>query len=283
MAEEDRFLDASHTGDEQKLSSDVCRVGVRIPPFYPTKPAIWFAQIEGQFAIANITSDATKFYHVISQLEPPYADEVEDIIISPPSTNKYEKLKSELIRRLSASKDKKIKQLLIHEELGERTPSQFLRHLRHLAGQGVPDDFLQSIWASRLPTNTQTIIASQINTPLDDLAELADKIHDVLIPSPHAAACSCASTSTESTYQKQITQMAKQIAALTTKIKNISTDFGRKSRSRDRSRHTRSRTRSHSSYNRHPVCWYHYKFRDRAKMCIKPCDFEKAENNRGRP
>jgi hypothetical protein len=45
------------------------RFGIRVPPFWPEKPALCLAQIEGQFALSNITQDATKFYYVISQLD----------------------------------------------------------------------------------------------------------------------------------------------------------------------------------------------------------------------
>jgi hypothetical protein len=64
-------------------SSVVNRVGIRLPPFWPEKPAVWFAQLEGQFALSNITQDATKFYYVISLLDNKYAAEVEDVITNP--------------------------------------------------------------------------------------------------------------------------------------------------------------------------------------------------------
>ena len=48
-------------------------VGIRVLPFWPEKPAVWFAQLEGQFVLSNITKDSTKFYYVISQLENKYA------------------------------------------------------------------------------------------------------------------------------------------------------------------------------------------------------------------
>jgi hypothetical protein len=44
--------------------------------------------------------------------------------------------------------------------MGDRQPSQFLRHLRGLAPD-VPEDFLYTIWSSRLPLNIQTILAGQ--------------------------------------------------------------------------------------------------------------------------
>lgn len=85
---------------------EVNRVGVRVPPFYPEKPALWFAQLESQFALANITTDTTKYHYAMGQLEPIYAAEVEDIITAPPAPDKYERLRIELIKRLSASREK---------------------------------------------------------------------------------------------------------------------------------------------------------------------------------
>jgi hypothetical protein len=41
----------------------VSRVGIKISPFWPEDPAVWFAQLEAQFALAKITQDSTKYYH----------------------------------------------------------------------------------------------------------------------------------------------------------------------------------------------------------------------------
>ena len=57
-------------------TSTINHVGICVPPFWPEKPAVWFAQLEGQVALSNIIQDATKFYHVISQLDNKYAAEV---------------------------------------------------------------------------------------------------------------------------------------------------------------------------------------------------------------
>lgn len=214
--------EASKVGD---LESNVYRVGVRIPPFWPEKPALWFAQIEGQFVLSNITTDSTKFYYVIAQLDHQYAAEVEDIILSPPEVDKYLKLKFELIKRLSASKEKQIKQLLMHEELGDRKPSQFLRHLLHLAGTSIPHDFLRTIWASRLPQNIQTVIASQTESTLEIVAELADKVYEIVPSTPVVASTSSADTS----------EMLNQIAQLTQQVATLNAEVRSRSRSRSRS------------------------------------------------
>ncbi|CAK1593602.1 unnamed protein product [Parnassius mnemosyne] len=182
--------------DASDTSSEVFKVGVRVPPFWPEEPEIWFAQVEGQFAISGITSDFTKFSYVIGQLDHQFSKEVKDIIINPPASDKYIKLKTELIKRLSTSHEKKVKQLLMHEELGDRKPSQFLRHLQSLAGPQVPDDFLQTIWTSRLPRSIQTVLAAQPSASLEVLADLADRIQDIVPSSPQVASTCPASTST---------------------------------------------------------------------------------------
>ncbi|XP_063616163.1 uncharacterized protein LOC134789481 [Cydia splendana] len=254
----------------EHLTAESFRVGVKVPPFYPDKPALWFAQLEGQFRLSRVTTDETKFYYAMAQLEPQYAAEVEDIITSPPEDDKYGKLKSELIKRLSASRERKVQQVLNLEELGDRKPSQFLRHLQNLAGPGLPEDFLRSIWVNRLPKRTQDIVASQLKSSLEDLAELADRLHDVVTPAPQVAAAALPSTSSEP-LMLQIAELSRRMQALDAKVGRLSRPRGRSSS------HTRQRSaskRSNSNYRKFPTCWYHHKFGEQAKRCIKPCDYQ---------
>lgn len=252
---------------------EIYKVGIRVPPFWPEEPEIWFAQVEGQFAVAGITSDATKFNYVISQLDNRFSKEVKDIIINPPTSNKYGKLKTELIKRLTASNEKKLKQLLMHEELGDRKPSQFLRHLKGLAGRDVTDDFLKTIWTSRLPLGIQTVLAGQPSTSTtDDLADLADRVHDLASTTPTVAAVG------DSVPGSIVSELTKEIAELRRQIQKMSSS-DRSSRGRHRSSgHSRSRStsrqRSNSNYRKFPLCWYHGKFGDKASKCIRPCDFK---------
>lgn len=262
----------SGRGSTVPETADIFRVGVRIPPFWPEKPAIWFAQIEGQFAISRITEDTTKFYYVIAQLDNLYASEVEDIITSPPETNKYEKLKSELIKRLSVSRENNVKQLLMHEELGDRKPSQFLRHLQHLAGPTVPEDFLKTIWTSRLPSSMQTIIASQPTLPIEALADLADRINDIAPSNPQIATTSRPESAFD-TMARQIAELTRQVSELSAKV-NLRHSSRQRSRRSSRHRSPSPASQSHSSHRKYPICWYHHKFGDNATKCNRPCNFK---------
>lgn len=257
-------------------AASIFKVGVKVPPFWAEEPEIWFAQVEGQFAISGVTNDTTKFNYIIGHLDNQYSREIKDIIINPPATNKYQKLKTELVKRLSDTKEKKAKQLLMHEELGDRKPSQFLRHLKGLAGSSVTDEFMKTIWISRLPVNIQTVLAGQpAATSLDDLSDLADRVHDIIPPAPKIAAVS------DGVPSSIINELAHEISELRKQFQNLSE--GRSSRSRtpaSRSKRSPSRQRSQSNYRKYPVCWYHSKFGEKAGKCIRPCDY-KAENPRG--
>lgn len=262
-------------------SSNVFKVGVRVPPFWADEPEIWFAQVEGQFTISGITNDSTKFNYVIAQLDNQYSREVKDIIINPPATMKYAKLKSELIKRLGISNEKKTKQLLMHEELGDRKPSHFFRHLKDLAGPAVPDEFIKSIWTTRLPHGIQMVLAGQpASTSREDLCDLADRVNDLACSSPNVAAVtSRAPGSILSDLTREIAELRKQFQQFQ------ATTSGRSGRSRTRlpqgKRTETSRQRSQSNYRKYPLCWYHGKFGDRASKCMRPCDFKSAENAKG--
>ena len=67
----------------------VNQLTVRVPPFWPDDPALWFIQLEGQFQLNRITSDATKYHNVVGNLDPQFSTEVRDILSNPPATDMY--------------------------------------------------------------------------------------------------------------------------------------------------------------------------------------------------
>lgn len=257
--------------------SDIARVQVRIPPFWAADPEMWFAQIESQFLVANISRDDTKFGYVAGNLEARYAVEVRDILTNPPAEGKYLKLKSELIRRLSASQEQKTRRLLEQEVLGDKKPSQFLRYLQGLAGSAVPDNLLRSIWLSRLPSHMQAILTTQKATSLDAVAELADAIIEAS-PSFQVSAASVPPAPTmDALVQQFTTAMATMAAELRKEIASVAS-FQRSARPRSRSR-SMSRPRSSTGGE----CWYHSNFGTRARKCRSPCSHKPSpsENSQG--
>ncbi len=69
----------------QEEAPAVASVRIKLPPFWPSDPQVWFAQVEAQFATRRITVQRTKFEYMVSALAPEFAAEVRDIILAPPA------------------------------------------------------------------------------------------------------------------------------------------------------------------------------------------------------
>ncbi|GFW60367.1 transposon Ty3-I Gag-Pol polyprotein [Trichonephila clavipes] len=69
--------------------------------------------------------------------------------------------------------------LLLHNlQLGDKRPSHLLSEMRNLAPSKLEDDLLQTLWLQRLPANLQQVL-SVCKAPLDELTQIADKVHEV--------------------------------------------------------------------------------------------------------
>ncbi|XP_029163289.1 uncharacterized protein LOC114934743 [Nylanderia fulva] len=146
---------------------EISRVGMRMPEFTLSDPELWFNIVDRSFQAAGITVDSTKFGYALTAIGPNYTAEVRDIIMNPPAEHAYETLKTELVKRLSLSQEHKTRRLLEHEEIGDRKLSQFLRHLRGLAGNVVDDPVLRTIWLNRLPAYIQPHLVTRTADTLE--------------------------------------------------------------------------------------------------------------------
>lgn len=284
----DAFQDSAPTP-----GASVDRVAVRLPPFWSEDPDCWFAQAEAQFQLSGIKEDSTKFNLVVTQLDNRYAREVKELIKKPPANDKYEKLKQQLTKRVSVSRELQISQLMAGEELGDRKPSQFLRHLQTLADGGVSEEFLRGMWANRLPTHVQAIIISQSGT-LEEVAELADKICEISPPSTlqvastsglQGAGSGCAPpvpiNNFDALLQRLDTMITARIeSALSQQIAQLSIQDGRhRAPFRHVAARPRNRSRSRSRSRVAGICWYHNIFGDKAQKCTKPCNFRSGNKH----
>ncbi|KAJ8956442.1 hypothetical protein NQ318_010756 [Aromia moschata] len=167
---------------EQLTAGNSNRVALKLPPWIPSDPDMWLTLVDRTFDLANITCEDTKFSYVATDLDQSVIMEVRDIVMNPPASEPYKAITKALVNRLSVSQELKTRRLLEKEEMGDSKPSQFLRRLRALAGAAVSDDLLRTLWSGRLPQSVQAIIASQKNSKLDDVAELADAVMASIAP-----------------------------------------------------------------------------------------------------
>lgn len=255
-------------------AAQIDRVAVRLPQFIPGDPRLWFCMVDRSFEASGVTTEQTKFGHVLGVLDPRYAQEVRDIISTPPE-NPYTRLKEELIKRLGASQEENTRRLLESEEIGDRKPSQFLRHLRNLSGGTVDDSVLRTLWISRLPQSMQPIMATQKDVALDKAAEVADAACISTTVQPAHVAEVQPMASFEALINIKIAQMAldlrQEIAAVRRRDYSPANNYRGRSRSRGRDNYDRNRSNSRSSELINGVCWYHHTFGESARKCKPNC------------
>ena len=164
----------------------IAATSIKLPPFWPADPHIWFAQVEAQFATRKISVQKTMYEYVVASLMPEFATEVQDLILTIPEDHPYDQLKASLIKRTAASEQRRLQQLFHCEELGDRKPSQLLRRLQQLFGDSqahISPPFLRELFRQELPGNVRMVLASTSDhLPLEELTQLADRIMDVPPP-----------------------------------------------------------------------------------------------------
>lgn len=255
---------------EEPAPPSLAAINIKLPPFWPADPEVWFAQVEAQFTTRRITAQKSRFDYVIASLTAEVATEVRDLILRPPEANPYTVLKEQLIKRTAASEQRRLQQLFNSEELGDRKPTQLLRRMQQLLGDrvGVADGtFLRELFLQRLPANVRMVLASTSATAtLEELAELADKVAEVAAPTVAAV--------NSSQLSSEVEQLRAEVSKLQASIKTLTRH--------SRSNTPRLRSPSPAVSRRSPdstLCWYHQKFGDSAQKCKAPCSREGQLND----
>ena len=251
------------TEDSTPLSS----LSMKLPPFWPADPHLWFAQLEAQFHTCNITAQKTKLAYVVASLSPETPAEVRDLILDPPTSEPYDVLRANLIQRVSVSKQRHFRQLLAEEELGDQKSSRLLRRMQRLQGDSASarnNPLFQELFLHCLPSNVRMILAS--TTPTDDVQELADGADKIMEVSESSKAVENMEEPgpQEPSLHSEVNQLRTDVADLKKLLKTLA------------SAPQRTGTRPHGHTPTVPdsqlhLCWYHYRFGDAAKKCKPPC------------
>lgn len=171
--------------DDHEAQAEIAATTIKLPPFWPADPELWFKQVEAQFDTKKITADLTKYNHLVASLTPETAQEVREFLFAPPEADRFKTLKDAIIKRTTSSAQARVKELLNDVDLDGRKPTQLLRRMRQLIGSNtslIGDDLLKQLFVSRLPKHAQAVLASQDSLSLDKMAELADKVVEAVGP-----------------------------------------------------------------------------------------------------
>ena len=148
------------------------------PVFNEHNIKMWFVQLEAIFVIRKITSQAIKFGALVPPLPPSIEVEVADILESVPEHKPYTHLKEAILKRTGCSDEESLRGLFRNVTIGDRIPSQLLRHMKTTLGQHkMAEPIIRGLWIEKLPSIITQILAPMVgNLSLNQLADSVDKI-----------------------------------------------------------------------------------------------------------
>ncbi|XP_059843392.1 uncharacterized protein LOC132403751 [Hypanus sabinus] len=139
--------------------SPVYPVSLKLPTFWTLRPLVRFRQAEAQFQIWQISSDSTRYYHVVSALDQETAAQVADFIQSPPEEGKYEAFKALLIGTFGLSRREPGARLLHLDGLGDRLPSALMNEMLALADGHKPCLMFEQAFLEQLSEDIHLLLA----------------------------------------------------------------------------------------------------------------------------
>lgn len=149
---------------------------VKIPRFWPEMPDVWFAQVESTLRSQGVQSDTEMYDAVLMALDANTVRQISDIVRRPPETDKFDALKAAIVKRLNDSRERQLQKFLNEIQLENRKPSQLLREMQDLVGEGVREDLLRTRFIQCMPTGIRSFLVGSSELSLDKLADTADRL-----------------------------------------------------------------------------------------------------------
>ena len=257
----DNLIDLDSDKREQPGPSKVA--AVNLPEFFIADPALWFVKAEAMFQAKRVKSDLTRYTQIVEHMPMTVATQVRELLINPPETDAYNKLKEAILKRCGPSEPAMLRSLFGNVHLNDRLPSQLLRYMQSLFGnKHMEDEIMRQLWLDKAHIIPSLAIA--MNQPLAEQANLSDRVMEMqrtsYTPFP-----------TSSTYLDMSAVLQKIFETLAVLAIGRDPMPHRGKSGRSSSRRRTSFSRSHSSSRVSGVCWYHHTF------CSPPCSFKKED------
>jgi hypothetical protein len=133
---------------------------VKLSPFWPHSPALWFSQTEGIFMVKNITNELHRYYHVVSVLPHESLRLVADIVEQPPPDTPYTTLKQ---------------RLLASHQLTAFQPSDLMAAMLEICPRGEErTELFACLFLQRLPREIRVLLSNVDHKDPKALAAQAD-------------------------------------------------------------------------------------------------------------
>ncbi len=235
--------------------AEVNAVSLKLPIFWPDDVALWFAHIEAQFAIRNITAEDTRYYYVVSALDRETARRLRSTLAAPPSQGKYTNIKAQLTKTFTMSKRQRALRMIEMQDLGDKKPSEFMDELLALMDNHEHCLLFEIIFLRALPPSVRMLLEEADFTDPREVAIRADALY--------------------ATHCTPITSKAVNMVATPNQEekapneKNLATvKFSKRKAGRTRPTSPRFDV---TKLENNGLCFYHSRFGAKANKCISGC------------
>lgn len=244
-------------------------LNTKIPEFWIEQPRLWFHQLEAILTPQKI-SEENRYLILVAKLGKNELRQISDILNNPPAENKYLAVKTRLLQVYEESETQQLQQLLGELELGDQKPSQLLRRMRELAIKKLSDETLKILWLGRLPQTVRAVLTVCEVQEMDKLAQIADKVLDTTRANEV--------TEIKAQVPSAIEKLTRQVEMLQLEIAGLQREPRGRERSFSRNRQastSRNHRRAPQPGDQDYLCWYHFKFGQKARKCGDQCTYNK--------
>jgi len=239
---------------------------VKLPEFWPENSAAWFALAESRFRMRNIFDEWVRYDHVVSSLSKDSLRLVLDLVTSPPEDDPYTTIKDRLQVSHQLTDYQRIEQLLAMDALGSRRPSELLAHMLELCPAGEETSkFFAFIYLHRLPQELRIMLGEDDHQEVQQLAKKADRLWALHGHRQHGA----------------VAAVSAAAPVPVTAVRGASGGNrrgGRGGQARSRGgpsgTATARTTPSYLAQDAAGLCFYHWRFGDKASNCETPCSWQ---------
>ena len=156
---------------------------VKLPDFRMHDPEPWFQHVEAQFHLRGITTDDTKYFHVVAALDSATTRRLMGLLRDPPVADKYTALKSQLLLIYQLSDIEQADRLLSLYGLGDSKPTDLMENMLALMGSGDASFLFTHLFLRQLPPQVRTALASSPLIRSKDYRGIAEEADRLLLAS----------------------------------------------------------------------------------------------------
>jgi len=239
----------------------------KLSDYWPLSPVLWFEQAESAFAYYGENLSRDRYHRVLLALPESVLKTVSDIVSNPPVLEAYECLKDRLLASVRISDYQKADRLMAMPTLGDRRPSDMMASMLDQCPRGwTTENLFKHLFLSRLPQHLRVLLRTRDTADLRALAETADELYDLHLPSTVGQVNACLISS----------QDVPVLAAVSGGQKSGGQKFGGQQSSSQSGPGLISeeqKRRSKEAQLASGYCWNHWTFGGKAykNKCKKPC------------